>query len=368
MIRKRQKRDGKFIYEARVKRNGHSLYKSFESERDATLWVNEARYKRDKGLPLSGPVGIGVMFEKYLEYAQGKGRAGSTLKQHGDHFKNHVLPFYENIEMKSVTVEEHEEFFKYLQKKGLGAASCNRVRSLMSVIYSTAIKKRFFGGAFKENPFAYIEKLPENRKKIAFWGTADMGRFLDGNRDSPYYPLWLFLLNTGLRIGEVCALQRDQVDFGASIVSIDRTWSDHENAIVHRTKSKKVRHVGLNDEALRALGQVPMGGGHIFLNPDGTPVLPDHVRKKLLPMACKQAGVANIGPHGFRHTFASHYMMGGGNIWDLSKVLGHSSVQLTEQYYAHFSREHILKRARVITRQENVIAAQFGVGGGSRGG
>jgi integrase len=330
--------------------------------------VNEVRYKRDKNLPLSGPVSIEMMFEKYMEYALNKGRAGSTLKQHRDQFNNHVVPFYKGVEMKSVTVEEHEEFFQRLKKNELGPASCNRIRSLMSVIYSTSIKKRFFGGVFKENPFIYIEKMLELRKKIAFWDMETMGKFLDANTDSYYYPLWLFLLNTGLRIGEACAVHREQIDYAASIVSVDRTWSDHENAIVHRTKSKKVRHVGLNNEALCALKRVSMNEGHVFLNPDGTPILPDHVRKKLLPAACKKAGVVNIGPHGFRHTYASQYMMGGGNIWDLSKVLGHSTVQLTEQYYAHFSREHVLKRARIITRQENVISANFGVGGGWRGG
>lgn len=367
MIRKVTNKNGQTMYEARVKRCGRVLSQRFDNRKKADLWINKVRYKRDTGFPLNGPVSIKAMFEKYLGYAENRGRAGSTLKQHKENFRNHILPFYGNEDMKSVTIEEHERLFMELKKKGLGAASNNRVRSLMCVIYSTAIKKRFFGGVFKENPFTYIEKLPENRRKIVFFDSASMNLFLEANRDSYYYPLWLFLLNTGLRIGEACALDRVQIDFATSIVSIDRTWSDHENAVVHRTKSKKVRHVGLNNEALHALSLVRTSDGHVFRNPDGTPILPDHVRKKLLPEACKRAGVPEITPHGFRHTYASHYMMSGGNIWDLSKVLGHSTVQLTENYYAHFSREHVLKRARAITRQENVVVADFEGGGVVRG-
>ncbi len=295
------------------------------------------RYKRDKNLPLGGPVNIKTMFDGYMEYAESRGRAGSTLIQHRNQFENYVLPFYRGVEMKSVTIEEHEQFFQQMRKNGVGVTSCNRVRSLMSVIYSTAIKKRFFGGAFKENPFNYIEKMLENKTQIEFWDIESMSTFLEENRESHYYPFWLFLLNTGLRIGEACVLHREQVDLAASIVSIDRTWSDYESKIVHRTKSKKIRHVGLNDDALYALGFVSMNDGQVFVNPDGTPILPDHIRKKVLPAAIRKAGVKRITPHGFRHTYASQYMMGGGNIWDLSKVLGHSTVQLTEEYYAHFS-------------------------------
>jgi integrase len=362
MIRKKKNKNGTTKYEAKVKRNGRTLSRRFDSEREASHWVNEVRYKRDNNLPLSAPVSIQVMFDKYLEYAKNRGRAGSTLKDYRGHFKNHLLPFYRQIEMKTVTVEEHEELVRLLVKKGLSAATCNRIRSLMSVIYSTAIKKRFFCGAFKENPFVYIEKLPELRKKIAFWDNESINQFLESNRDSHYYPFWLFLLNTGLRIGEACALHWEQVDLAAGIVSIDRTWSGHENKIVNRTKSRKIRHVGLNKDAVYALSRMVKDREYIFSNPDGTPLLSDHVRKNLLPKACKEAGVKKINPHGFRHTYASQYMMGGGNIWDLSKILGHSTVQLTELYYAHFSREHVLKRARVITQIDNVVEADFGRG------
>jgi integrase len=49
----------------------------------------------------------------------------------------------------------------------------------------------------------------------------------------------------------------------------------------------------------------------------------------------------------------------GGNLWDLQKILGHSDIKTTEEYYAHFSREHVQKRANVIASGENVIEVDF---------
>lgn len=48
-----------------------------------------------------------------------------------------------------------------------------------------------------------------------------------------------------------------------------------------------------------------------------------------------------IGAHGLRHTFASHYVMNGGNLYVLSKLMGHSSVQITE-IYAHLAPEYLM--------------------------
>jgi integrase len=63
--------------------------------------------------------------------------------------------------------------------------------------------------------------------------------------------------------------------------------------------------------------------------------------------ACQKAGVKDFRFHDLRHTFASHLVMSGVNIFQVSKWLGHSSVTITEKYYAHFApdckREEIEK-------------------------
>jgi len=55
-----------------------------------------------------------------------------------------------------------------------------------------------------------------------------------------------------------------------------------------------------------------------------------------------QAGIANIRFHDLRHTFASWYMMNGGDLYKLAKILGHSNIKMTERY-AKLSKQHIAK-------------------------
>jgi len=56
--------------------------------------------------------------------------------------------------------------------------------------------------------------------------------------------------------------------------------------------------------------------------------------------ACKKAGIENACLHTLRHTFASHLVMSGVDIMTLSKLLGHSSITMTEKY-AHLAQDHL---------------------------
>ena len=52
--------------------------------------------------------------------------------------------------------------------------------------------------------------------------------------------------------------------------------------------------------------------------------------------------------HDLRHTFASHFMMNGGNIYDLQKILGHTSLEMTQRY-AHLAPEHLVQAANIVS-------------------
>jgi len=252
--------------------------------------------------------------------------------------------------------------------KPLKAATCNRIRSLLAVMYSTAIKKRHHGGAFSRNPFDSIEPMLEQRPPIEYWSFEDKEKFLKANQDSHYFPFFLTCLLTGVRVGEGVAIGDEQIDQAIDLLTVDRQYNETDKRVVSTTKGRKFRHISLTQEVKEIL-YPKLGGGSIFTRHDGAPLLPNYVRQFVMPEACLKAEVKDIGPHGLRHTFAAHYLMNGGTLWDLSKILGHSSIKITEEYYAHFDLEHVRKRMKVVTRRGNVIQAEFSAaGGGARGG
>ena len=68
---------------------------------------------------------------------------------------------------------------------------------------------------------------------------------------------------------------------------------------------------------------------------------------------CKTIGIDRRF-HDLRHTFASHFMMNGGNIYDLQKMLGHSSLEMTQRY-AHLAPEHLVAASNVVNFGSSMV-------------
>ncbi len=298
------------------------------------------------------------MFDEYMTYASEKGRAAGTLKGHEMNFRNHILRFYGYSDMVSVTHEEHQAFLNQLRCQGVSPATRNRIRALLRVMYSVAIKNRLFGSAFKLNPFDSIGPAEEPKKTIQYLSYEMTEKLLESNKDTHYYPLILLMLKTGLRLGEALGIHNEQIDRSTGMLTIDRQFDKSQGKIVMRTKGRRIRVVYLIDEVLEALPTI--NEGPIFKKEDGGKLYPHNFQKTVLPRACKKAGIKPIHAHGLRHSFSANYLMSGGSIWDLSKILGHYSVNITEEYYAHFSLDHIRNRMRIIERKDNVVRAAFG--------
>ena len=135
-----------------------------------------------------------------------------------------------------------------------------------------------------------------------------------------------FALGTGGRLEEV---RTAQVDLAAITVRF-------------HGKFDKVRTVPLltPESIAAAKAQIETEGKLWTMNPQ-------HFRD-VLARAAKRLGIPHLSPHTLRHTFATRFLQAGGDIYVLSKLLGHSSVSITERHYAHVVDADIIARARQI--------------------
>jgi integrase len=338
--------------------------RTFKTWQEASTWTNEQRYRRDKKIvAFQGNLTIRKLFENYLTFAKNKGRAAGTLGKAHSSFKQYLEPFYGMRDIRDFPIEAHEAFLGKLREKkfDLKPASVNRIRSLLSVMFNVAIRKRHFNGALKENPFLFIEKMDETRPNIDYWNNSEVYKFLNHTVGTHYYPLWVFLLNTGLRIGETVALDVSQIDTLSDILVVDRTWCKFSRQIKHKTKNG-IRKIGLNEavkEVLYPILATKKSGLVFSREEDGGMMSQEYLSRNLTRRFFPEAEVKHIGLHGFRHTYARLYLENGGTLADLQHILGHSTPALTYSYYAHFDKDHIVKRANVISVKGNVIQGKF---------
>jgi integrase/recombinase XerD len=136
----------------------------------------------------------------------------------------------------------------------------------------------------------------------------------------------LFLLDTGVRIGEMLSLDLSNLDL------------EHGQAKV-MGKGAKERHVYFGKATKRALWRyislsrpdpVP-NVDNLFLTFDGRP-LPQRQFAHLLSRLGETAGVTKVHPHRFRRTAAVQFLRNGGNIFALQKLLGHETLEMVRRY------------------------------------
>jgi len=180
-----------------------------------------------------------------------------------------------------------------------------------------------------------------------------MERFLEAARTSPYYPAILFMLHTGLRSGELCAL--DIQDYKDPI-QISKTWASAINEVQHEPKTtSSIRRVP-KPKALTHLMDAYLLKLHHKKPTDPLFQTTIHPYGRLRPAhfdgvigkIADRIGEPWITPHTLRHTFASMLFRQGVKINVVSKLLGHRDVQTTYNIYIHMVPEELDEAAEAV--------------------
>lgn len=142
-------------------------------------------------------------------------------------------------------------------------------------------------------------------------------------------------LGTGMRFDELLHLQWPDVDLTRRLITVHRGRQG-------TVKSGKLRHVPILNNVLPVLkARALKRAGAVLVFPgEGGRVRDQKAVRTIYKLALKRAQLDTaLRFHDLRHTFASHWMMDGGCIFRLSKLLGHSSVKITQDVYAHLAPE-----------------------------
>ncbi|NHC44621.1 tyrosine-type recombinase/integrase [Motilibacter aurantiacus] len=145
------------------------------------------------------------------------------------------------------------------------------------------------------------------------------------------------LYASGIRVAELCGLDGTDVDRSRRVVRVVG-------------KGDKERSVPLGVPALRAVDewlsrgrpavQTPASGPALFLGARGARIDVRTVRRVVHAMLAKVPGAPDLGPHGLRHSAATHLLDGGADLRTVQELLGHATLSTT-QLYTHVSVERL---------------------------
>lgn len=239
-----------------------------------------------------------------------------------------------------------DAWFRSLQlNSDLSLKSLNLCLNVVKGVFNWGLRRQFV----ESNPASPVQALQLEQQEFTFWSEDDVVRFLAFVAQNPYKAVYIIALNTGMRLGEITGLQWDMVDLRRRILRVTRTYCNKEKRLKNTTKGRKARSIPSNETLHQCLVErkLQTEGPWVVTEPTGKRLDSLHFTQNVFRPTCKEAGVQEVRFHDLRHTFASHFVMNGGDLYILQKILGHHSVTMTEKY-AHLSPDYLQEASGIV--------------------
>ena len=263
--------------------------------------------------------------EKYLPYITSYRRSYWTDLPI---YRKHVKPLIGHMSLNTI---KHEHIVSVMTKASMTLADVSKNRLLALIRYMFNLALRWKAADLSINPALGYKmiKITNHRERYL---TAEETQLLITQVNSSKNIMLKFivpmLLLTGARKREVLDAQWKDIDFERQF------WR------IPSTKSGRERYVPLSPSAIDLLDQIPQTCDYIFANPKT--LKPFESLQHGWNCARKRAGLNDVRMHDLRHSFASFLVNAGCGLYEVQKILGHSSILMTQRY-SHLSQESLMR-------------------------
>jgi integrase len=321
-------------------RDEKRIRKTFPTLAAARAWRAEAQTAIHRG-KLRAPTSV-TLAESAEGLIAGM-RSGKVRTKSGDLYKPSAIRGYERAihdrlllelggkRLGDVQRRDVQRLADELLGEGLDPSTVRNVLMPLRVIYRRAIED----GDLAVNPTSHL-RLPAvrgRRERIASPEEAQQLLAALPERDRA---LWATALYAGLRRGELMALRWEDVDLAHGVIHVERSYDEKARVEIEpksRAGKRTVPIVGaLRDELLAHKARERRESGLVFGSSEEKPFVTSNVWRRA-QVAWRRAGLAPIGLHEARHTFASTLIAAGVNAKAITTYMGHASIQTTYDLY-----------------------------------
>lgn len=236
--------------------------------------------------------------------------------------------------VREVTPTHLRQYLEAMRGRGNSTVTVERAYGGLRCFFGFLSRERMI----PQNPIQLVEKPRVERKLIKPLSMEQVRLLLAQCRQKRYdeHRLWtimVLIFDTGLRISEVIGLRKDAIDFNTGILRV-------------MGKGGKERDVPFGINSKRALwgymarrGDIP-GQDLFFVSRFGGRCCRHLLRKEFHRLGT-QAGIqgVRVSPHTMRHTFATQYILNGGDAFSLQQMLGHSTLDMVKIYVGLANRD-----------------------------
>lgn len=270
-----------------------------------------------------------------------------TYERYESIVKTHLIPHLGGIALKDLAAPMVQRYYRSAVESGLSPTTVRQHH----VVFSRAIKRGMQWGLVARNVLDGLSPPKKEDAEVEFWEQDEMTRFLEAARTSPYYVLYAVALGTGMRRGELLALQWKDIDFNEQTITVRRSLVKVGPPPVFKSPKSKSgwRLLPISPQLVRLLrrqrakvaeDKLRLGERYedydlVFCIDNGRPLRANNLIRRDYRSTIEKAGIRYINFHGLRHTHATDLLRRGVHPKIVSERLGHHSITITLDLYSH---------------------------------
>jgi integrase len=313
--------------------NGRKRQKTFQNKSDAVKFkkIIEAELLTNR---YTSPFAGQTLIQDWLEtigYSKQSNRE-STKIQHKLMYQKLIVPYFGSKKLDAVRPTDIVDFLFHLQKLDYSSETQRKVLNLLSRIFNTAVEEEMIVKNPCKTSLVRSSVSPPEFKEQRFL-TKDELTWLSDCINPQYKELILFAGLTGLRKGELFALETSDIADKKIKITKSLTLINGKAEITHPKTKRSIRTVDIPDELLDYF--LNLNKGPVFPSIKGSRMQAGNFRNRYFQPAVK----ASIGEpfrfHDLRHTAVALAIKDNKHPFEISKMLGHTSIKTTFDVYGH---------------------------------
>ena len=304
---------------------------------------------------------FGDWMEHWYETQSRPAARPGTRRIYEGFLRLYIRPGLGHIPLNRLTAKDVQRFFAWLKTEGRADQSDgetgladSQLRNIHSLC-RRALEKAVSENLIPQNPASGCKLPPARKGEMNLLSRESMQKLLIQAKEEKYYELFLLEFATGLRLGELTALQWEDMNLTTGELRISKqAVVIGSEVVVTKPKTKAaVRTLLLPPKVLEVFREYRKRNVSRWLFPspkkEDSPLLPSVVRQRLHRLL-DHAGCERMRFHDLRHTFATLALESGKDVKTLSAMLGHVSAATTLDIYTHITDDMRLTAAANIDR------------------
>lgn len=361
-----QRKDG--LYTARFvsKKSGKTVQKYFPKLQDCRKWYADAIFEDEHGgIYASSNMTVAAWYKYWIENIKGDSIRPNTTLGYNERFEHNIKECIGNMLLSDVKPMHCQNVLNQMKDDYKSSTIC-KTRITMYCMFSDAVENDII----QKNPVTKAVKynIGKECKQIRALTVDEQKKFLEVAKSKSNYNQYAFILQTGLRAGELIGLKWSDIDFNKRVMHIQRSM-EYRCSVgwrIGEPKSKSgYRDVPLTQEAINILKSqkeklkeikiINMQFSElVFLSKNGNPTKNSSYNEDLLRL-CDKAEIPRFSMHILRHTMATRCIEGGMRPKTLQVILGHSNVGTTMDLYVHVTEDEKIKEVERIESALKVV-------------